>query len=207
MLHPNIRRVAAAVCVADVLLLSPAIFIGCEDLPGDPETQGAVIGGVGGAVAGGAIAGEDDRLLGVLIGGALGAAGGYLIGANKDKILGDEDEDARRAVEKAQNDPATASEARDAATADINRDGFVTLDEVMAMEEAGLTDDEMIERLEDTGQIFELTASQEQRLLDAGVSRYVVDEMRRINQDERDDVINALNAENREVIGRDRDDR
>src|SRR6185503_19643818 len=61
------------------LALSP--LAGCDSLPGDKKTQGAVIGGVGGAVAGGALA-KNNRLLGALIGGALGAGGGYLIGSS-----------------------------------------------------------------------------------------------------------------------------
>src|SRR5688500_4383197 len=60
------------------LTLGP--LVGCESLPGDKETQGAVIGGVGGALAGGALA-KDNRLLGALIGGAVGAGGGWLIGS------------------------------------------------------------------------------------------------------------------------------
>ena len=62
------------------------------------------------------------------------------------------EEAAREAVE----DPATPEQAKNAATADINEDGFVTLDEVAALEKAGLTDDEMVERLRLTGQVFEL---------------------------------------------------
>ena len=36
-------------------------MIGCESLPGDKKSQGAVIGGIGGALAGAAVAGSDDR--------------------------------------------------------------------------------------------------------------------------------------------------
>src|SRR6478736_3527958 len=64
------------------LILWP--LAGCDSLPGDKKTQGTVIGGVGGAVAGGALA-KNNRLLGALIGGALGAGGGYLIGSSLDK--------------------------------------------------------------------------------------------------------------------------
>src|SRR3982751_336307 len=64
------------------MMLTP--LVGCEQLPGDKQTQGAVIGGVGGAVAGGAIA-KNNRLIGALVGGALGAGGGYLIGSSMDK--------------------------------------------------------------------------------------------------------------------------
>ncbi|HWP39877.1 MAG TPA: hypothetical protein VNL70_03045, partial [Tepidisphaeraceae bacterium] len=52
------------------------LMVGCESLPGDEKTQGAVIGGLAGAGAGAVLAGEDNRLLGALIGGAAGAGGG-----------------------------------------------------------------------------------------------------------------------------------
>ena len=166
---------------------------GCESLPGNRETQGAVIGGAGGAVLGAVIA-EDNRLLGALIGGALGAGGGYLIGAKTDWFGKDDDEvrdEARESVNRAQRNPATAEQARRASTADINDDGFVTLDEVVAMEKAGFEDREIITRLEATGQVFDLNESQEQVLLDNGVSRTVVNRMTRINQNDRERLINT----------------
>jgi hypothetical protein len=51
------------------------------------------------------------------------------------------------------------------------------------MAKAGLSDDEMITRLERTGQFFELTPDQERYLTDHGVSRRVVNAMRDINSD------------------------
>jgi len=163
--------------------LALAPLAGCDSLPGDKKTQGAVIGGVGGAVAGGALA-KNNRLLGALIGGALGAGGGYLIGSQLDKSDPDKHRDeAVRADKRARENPVTADEARRARTADINNDGYVTMDEVVAMSKAGLSDDEMITRLERTGQFFELTTDQERYLTDHGVSRRVVNAMRDINSD------------------------
>jgi len=163
--------------------LALAPLAGCDSLPGDKKTQGAVIGGVGGAVAGGALA-KNNRLLGALIGGALGAGGGYLIGSQLDKSDPNKNrEDAVRADKRARENPVTADEARRARTADINNDGYVTMDEVVAMSKAGLSDDEMITRLERTGQFFELTPDQERYLTDHGVSRRVVNAMRDINSD------------------------
>ena len=46
--------------------------------------KGAVIGGVGGAVAGAVINGK-NRGKGAIIGGVIGAAGGYILGRKKDK--------------------------------------------------------------------------------------------------------------------------
>jgi hypothetical protein len=164
--------------LAGALAATP-FMSGCEDLPGDKKTQGAVIGGLGGAAAGAVVGGEDNRLVGGLIGGALGAGGGYLVGREMEKR--DKDE-ALEASDRAQQNPVTAEQARDARTADINRDGFVTLDEVVALEEAGLTDRQIVDRLQETGQIFALSQSQEQYLRDQGVSADVIVEMRDLNR-------------------------
>jgi hypothetical protein len=112
----------------------------------------------------------------------VGAAGGYVIGANKDKITGDNDDEVEAAVVKAQEAPATPQEARTATTADINSDGFVTLDELVALEQANLTDEEIIQRLRATDQVFKLTEEQRRYLLDRGVSQNVIDQLATLNQ-------------------------
>lgn len=183
----KIKSVGLTTLLSVSLVAMP--MAGCQDLPGSDEQQGAVLGGLGGAAAGAIIGGGDNRLLGALIGGALGAGGGYLVGANKDKIMGKDDEDARQAVERAQEDPATAEDVENATTADLNDDGFVTLDEVVAMEEAELGDREILQRLESTDQVFELTNDQREYLIDRGVSNRVVNGMEDINSDLRDDLL------------------
>ena len=55
------------------------LMTSCESLPGDRESQGAVIGGAGGAVLGAVIA-KENRLIGALIGGLLGKAAGRTLG-------------------------------------------------------------------------------------------------------------------------------
>src|SRR5215204_919784 len=127
------------------LVLGATIFTGCESLPGNKQTQGAVIGGATGAGVGAVIGGEKN-----------GAAGGYVIGANSDKILGQDKDDAESVGRRAQTTPVSVEQARTARTADVNTDGYVTLDEVVAMKNAGLSDREMLNRLEATGQIFDL---------------------------------------------------
>lgn len=161
-------------------------LIGCEQLPGKPGTQGAAIGGVGGAAAGAAIAGEHHRLLGALLGGAVGAGGGYLIGANADRITGRDSAAAQESMQRAQTAPATPQQALSAPTADLNGDGFVTMDEVVAMRQAGLSDAIMLEKLRATGQVFELAPDQQDYLRRNGVSQYVIDQMPIINRDVRD---------------------
>ncbi|HYG22119.1 MAG TPA: hypothetical protein VEH04_04990 [Verrucomicrobiae bacterium] len=162
---------------------------GCSNLPGDKGQQGAVIGGLGGAAAGAAVGGEDNRLLGAILGGALGAGGGYVVGANSDRILNKDKGGAETATEAAQSRPATPEEARSAATADLNSDGFVTLDEVVALDKAGYTDQEVVSRLQATGQVFELTSEQQTYLTNQGVSPSVVNQMNSLNREARDRII------------------
>ena len=174
---------ATSLVLVSAMSASLAPLTGCENLPGDPESQGAVIGGVGGAVAGGAIA-KDNRLLGALIGGALGAGGGYLVGANWDKITGDKKEEAKAAAKKAEENPAKAEDVKNSTTADLNSDGFVTLDEVVALEKAGLKDRDIVDRLEATQQYFELTSDQQKYLRDRGVSETIISAMERMQPDD-----------------------
>ena len=49
------------------------------------DAIGTVLGGVGGAVIGGQVAGKDDRVVGMVIGGVLGAVVGHAIGDSMDK--------------------------------------------------------------------------------------------------------------------------
>jgi hypothetical protein len=185
--------------------LTTAPMSGCEDLPGSRTEQSTVIGGATGAVLGAVIA-KENRLIGALIGGLLGAGGGYLIGAKTDWFKDDDKDDARNeardAVNKAQTDPATVEEARDARTADINDDGFVTLDEVIALERADFSDNQIITRLERTNQVFDLNDQQREILRDNGVSQKVIDRMLEINRNERERLLTR--ADRDDVISDDR---
>jgi hypothetical protein len=166
-----------------VFVITPVVItmVGCAEMPGSREQQGAVIGGAAGAAAGAAIA-KDNRLLGALIGGALGAGGGYVIAAQTDKVENNDREGAQQATRKAQENPATPEDARKAMTADLNMDGFVTLDEVVAMKQAGFDDKKIMERLNATDQVFELNAEQEKYLTDRGFSRQLVTQIEQVNR-------------------------
>jgi uncharacterized protein YcfJ len=159
---------------------------GCENIDANKGTQGAVIGGVGGALAGALVGGHHGRLLGGLIGGAVGAGGGYLIGSSLDKSDHRHRDEAIEAERRARSNPVRVDDVRSARTADINNDGYVTMDEVVAQAHAGLSDDEQIERLRRTGQFFELTPDQENYLQDQGVNPPVVRAMRDLNADIRE---------------------
>ncbi len=179
-------------------ILLGSLMIGatsCERLPGSKPQQGAVIGGVSGAAVGAAVGGREHRVLGAILGGALGAGGGYVIGANSDRITGKDTEAAKTAANKSQAEPATAQDAMQAATADLNNDGFVTLDEVVAMKQAGFSDEKMLEKLKATNQVFELTPDQKKYLTDRGVSPEVVAQMEEINKEERQQLLNATSQD------------
>jgi|SRR5882672_2885660 len=191
MLGFNCYQTLPTVAMALALLAGAT---GCEQLPGTPKQQGAAIGGVGGAAAGAAVAGEHHRLLGALVGGAIGAGGGYVVGANKDRIVNGDRTQAEQAHLQAQTAPATAQQALNAPTADLNGDGFVTMDEVVAMKQAGLSDQVLIDKLRATGQVFELTPEQQRYLTDNGVSQYVVGQMTEINRDVRDRLLDQSNG-------------
>jgi hypothetical protein len=172
------------------VLLAGTPLLGCENLPGTREQQGTAIGGVVGGLAGAAL-NNSNPLMGLLVGSAVGAGGGYLIGARTDwfEDPDEAEDDARRSVEVAQQQPATAEQARRAQTADINGDGFVTADELVAMEQAGFTEDQMLQRLRATDQVFDLSPEQARELRRAGVSERVISEMPNINRERRDSIL------------------
>jgi len=167
---------------------------GCQQLPGTPGQQGAAIGGVGGAATGAVVGGEEHRLLGAVVGGLVGAGGGYLIGANKDRIMGRDTAGADTAVRNAQAHPATPQQALNATTADLNGDGFVTLDEVVAMRQAGFSDQQMLDRIRATGQVFELNADQQSYLRANGVDDYVINQMPQVNHEVRNSLLGQTTA-------------
>ncbi len=175
-----------AATLAAALMLTAT---GCSNLPGSSGQQGAAIGGVGGAATGALVGGEHHRLLGALVGGAIGAGGGYLIGANKDRITGHDTAGAEEAARRAQAQPATPQQALAAPTADLNGDGFVTMDEVVAMKQAGLSDQQILERMRATGQVFELTPDQQAYLASNGVDQYVIDQIPQVNREVRDQLL------------------
>jgi hypothetical protein len=164
--------------ISAVSLLS---VTGCQNSPGTHEQQGAAVGGVGGAASGAAIGGENHQVLGAF----LGAGAGYVVGASSDRIRSRDVSGASHATQQAQTRPATVEDARRGVTADLNNDGFVTLDEVAALKDAGFSDQEALNRLRLTGQIFELTAEQEQFLRSRGVSERVIGQMQNLNNDRR----------------------
>ena len=184
-MRPAAKWVAWAMSAA----LCSAPLVACQQLPGTRTQQAMAVGSATGAVLGYSL-NEQNRVLGALLGGALGAGGGWVIGAKTDWFEDPSARDAARdAISDSRTSPADVDDVARSRTADLDDDGFVTFDELVAMERAGLSDDEMLRRLRATGQVFDLTGEQERALIDAGVSSYVVREMKYINVDERDRIL------------------
>jgi hypothetical protein len=97
------------------------------------------------AASGGAGRGGDRRKgknkapLGALIGRPSGP-GWVFDRAQKEKVDQKRRDEAMAAHQRAESKPATVADVEKARTADLNNDGFVTLDEVVAMERANLSD-------------------------------------------------------------------
>ena len=124
-----------------------------------------------------------NQLMGTLVLGTVEAGGGYLVGAAPDRLDG-EDRDrrfARQAVEKARENPVTAEAVQAAPTADLNYDGFITTDELIALSRADLPEGELLRRLEGSGYVFELSPVQQDYLLAHGVNRRIVAELPQLN--------------------------
>jgi hypothetical protein len=143
-------------------------LVGCSSAPGTSGQQGAVVGGATGAAVGATV--THNRALGAIIGGAAGAAGGYVIG-NKTGPL-----------DKKGDQSTTTSSTSSTGTADANRDGFVTLDEIVDMRKEGMSDDEMLDRIAATGLTFDLNEEQRRFLSDHGVSQRVIDRLPSLNR-------------------------
>jgi hypothetical protein len=123
---------------------------------------------------------QKSQSVAALVGSDLGLGGGYLIGADPAKIDSHDKTQAVKAARHAEQTPASLDEARSATNADLNHDGFVTLDEVMAMKRAGLSEQEILDRLRRTGYTFQLSPEQERYLTDRGVSGAIIAGIRQL---------------------------
>jgi hypothetical protein len=170
-------------------VLSAISLAGCSSVHEGQGTQGAVVTGKGGAAAIAPAPAEHRRLLGSLQ--DIGTAGTYIVGASSDRILSRDQNGAEEAARRSQEHPATAQEALHGITADLNGDGFVTLDEIIAMNDAELTAAQILDRMQASGQVFEVTPDQRQYLLSRGVSPFVVDQMERVNRVTRDRLLSG----------------
>jgi hypothetical protein len=106
-----------------------------------------------------------------------GPGGGWIVGAREELVTKKDLDAASKANTAAAQTPATVADVGKSPDADLNHDGFVTVDELLAMKRAGLNDRQMIERIQSTNQIFSLNARKQQYLLDRGLDHAVIDGM------------------------------
>jgi hypothetical protein len=128
---------------------------------------------------------KDARPLRALIGNSLGAGGGFVCGCERDKIDNDKQQTKQAAIsasQRAEKNPAKLEDVDRARTADLNADGFVTLDEIVALRQAELNDAEILSRLARTNQVFDLTEYQQDYLRTRGVSDNVLRDMQTLNR-------------------------
>jgi surface antigen len=176
------RKLISAALLGSVGLVS--LLSGCESDSGGQSDHGSVLVGVGGAGTGAILAKHNNDPDAPLIGGALGAGGGYLIGVKPDMNDPKHRDQAIEASQHAERSPAAGDDVWKSGTADLNNDGYVTMDEVVAMRRAGMSDDEMIDRLGRTKQVFDLTDWQRNYLRDHGLDARVIDAMLKMDKSE-----------------------
>jgi hypothetical protein len=177
----NVIDSRGRVCQGVHILLIPALLMlfmpvatGCRN---QAET-GAAVGGAGGAASGaavGAASGAPVAGVGALIGGAAGAVAGGVIGASKDKNSQRYRDEAMRISDAADRNPALASAVNTAPTADLNGDGWTTMDEIVALQKAGLSERQMIDRIRKTQQVFYVGEQQREYLKQQGVDDKVIE--------------------------------
>lgn len=119
--------------------------------------------------------------LGKLVDGDLGMGGGFLVAAAPDKIRQKDHDQAVAAAQAGEEAPAQMQAVRETTLADLNHDGFITLDEILAMVRAGLSDQEVSDRLIKTGYVFHMTPVQERYLTDRGVSAGVIETLHHLS--------------------------
>lgn len=106
-----------------------------------------------------------------------GPGGGQIIAATRQNIEQHSLGSAQQADRLAQQRPAGPADIEKSDNADLNRDGFVTLDEILALKRAGLTTDQIIGRIQKTPQVFSLTDRQQQYLRDRGIDQPTINAM------------------------------
>ena len=144
---------------------------GCETKAG----TGALVGGAAGAGIG-AIIGNNSHgrtASGAAIGGAVGAIGGALVGNEMDKK--DREEAARQ--REYDRDPYASRRGGGGGGAYESR-AAVTKDDVIDWTRRGDRDDLIIDRIDRSGSVFNLSSRDENRLRDAGVSEDVIRAMK-----------------------------
>lgn len=190
--RPHFTACAKTVSLSALLALTLA---GCANLPYSPKTEAAVAGAAAGAAAS-ALLTDDEGGMGTIVGALAGAGLGYVLASETDWFTNNQSQEShhhhsssshKRAsflehLATARVQPATVASVYTDNDADLNGDGLVTMDEIVAMAHSDLSEDQVIARLKATEQVFFVSASQRQRLMSYGVSRDVVAQLEALDQ-------------------------
>lgn len=122
-------------------------------------------------------AGSSQRALYSLAAQVGGPGGGWIIAATPQHIDQHTLGSAQQANRQAEQQPARPANVEHSDNCDLNGDGFVTMDEMLALRRAGLTNEQLISRVQRTPQVFTLTERQQQYLRDRDISQKVIDAM------------------------------
>lgn len=119
----------------------------------------------------------DRKAVAALAVAAAGPGGGWIIGASRQNLRAGRSALAGKANQNAEQHPAAPGDVAASTDADLNHDGFVTLDEIIALKRAGLTEDQMKDRIMHADQVFAPNERQQQYLRDRGIGQAVIDAM------------------------------
>ncbi|MBF0122272.1 MAG: glycine zipper 2TM domain-containing protein [Candidatus Omnitrophica bacterium] len=134
--------------------------------------MGAVVGGLLGAAAGGAIGNKKHKTAeGVLIGGAIGALGGAAVGSQM-KTQPEASKTPQEAVPV-----ETRASSGTQVISGVDAQTKVTMKQVIYWSEQGLPSDEIIARIQKSSSVFVLTADDTSYLQKQGVSQRVIEAM------------------------------
>lgn len=106
-----------------------------------------------------------------------GPGGGWIIAATPQHIDQHSLGSAQQANRQAEQQPSGPADVERSDNCDLNGDGFVTMDEILALRRAGLSTDQLISRVRKTPETFSLTDRQKQYLRDRDISQKVIDTM------------------------------
>jgi len=160
------KRAVVSVIMSGVIGVGLIGTAGCQTKAG----TGALVGGAAGAGIG-AIIGNNSHgrtASGAAIGGVVGALGGALIGNEMDK--------ADRQREREQYREEVYRQRRDARYE--SRAGAITRSDVVAWSQRGDRDADIIDRIERSGTVFQVSSRDENQLRNAGVGEDVIHAMR-----------------------------
>lgn len=157
-----VRGVAAVALVA--------MAAGCETKRQTGTAVGAGAGAGLGALIGSQVAADGSRTEGALVGAAIGALAGGIAG---NQIGKSQDQSAARSDQRWE---VSDSDGRSGTAAGATQ--RITKADVIDWTREGLRDDVIIDRIQRSGTIFDLTADDEAYLRDQGVSRSVIDAMK-----------------------------